>query len=424
MKYSIEKIKKVFRSLGPGFITGAADDDPSGIATYSIAGAQFGYRMNWMSLFLIPMMISIQEMCARIGLASGYGLAGVMKKYYSKSLLYCCVSLLMIANIINIAADLGVMAASVQMLTGTSFLFWLAIITVGTTLMQIIIPYKKYVIFLRVMGLTLLVYLATMILARQNWNEVLFYTLYPHIEFSPAYLLTMIGFAGTTISPYLFFWQTSEEVEEEIADGTIKDFHQHPHIFERQIKKMRRDTNIGMIFAQIITMAIVLTTAATLHEQDITHIETPHQIADALRPLAGDWAYVLFAVGIIGIGLQAVPVLTGGLAYAFAETFGFKEGLNKPPQKAKAFYAIIAISTVIGALMNMIGINPVQALYYSSIINGIISVPLIFVIIKLSDDPRVIGHFKTPKVHRLIAWITFLFVGLSSVLLIYNLLPK
>jgi NRAMP (natural resistance-associated macrophage protein)-like metal ion transporter len=415
-------IKNKFKKLGPGFITGAADDDPSGIATYSIAGAQFGYKLNWLSLFLIPMMVSIQEMCGRIGICSGMGLAGVIRKYYSKKILYFSVSLLLVANITNIGADLGVMAASLKMILGFEFYFWLILITFISIILEIFVSYHKYSYFLKWMGLTLLVYFVTAVITKQNWVSIINFTLIPHIDFTVVYLMTLVGFIGTTISPYLFFWQTSEEVEEEIDKGKTKDFSKPNHFNLSDIKIMQKDTIIGMVFSNIISACIVITTAATLHAANITDIETPNQAALALKPIAGNFAYILFTVGIIGIGLQSIPVLAGGVAYAISETFGFKEGLSKKFNKAKIFYLIIGLSTLIGALMNIIGINPMKALYYSAILNGVISIPLIAIIIKLADDKRVVGEYKTSKSHRITAWITLIFVSLATILMLYNII--
>lgn len=415
-------IKNKFKHLGPGFISGAADDDPSGVVTYSIAGAQFGYKLNWLSLFLIPMMISIQEMCGRIGMCAGLGLAGVIKKFYPRPLLYTAVSLLVIANIINISADLGIMAASMQMILGLPFLLWLVIFTVVSIVLEIFIPYRKYENFLRWMGLSLLVYGITAFMTKQNWVDVIKFTFIPHIEFTPMYFMTTVGFIGTTISPYLFFWQASEEVEEEINNGEIKDFAGKAHITKRDINFMKTDTNIGMIFSNVIASFIVLTTAGTLFVNNITDIETPQQVALALKPLAGNFAYFLFTLGIIGIGLQSIPVFSGGIAYALSETFGFKEGLSKKWNKAKAFYTIIGIATVMGAIGNIVGINPIKALYYAAIINGVISVPLIYIIIKLADDKRIVGVYKTSKINRVFGYITFVFVLIATVLMITNIL--
>lgn len=420
----VRTIVNKFARLGPGFITGAADDDPSGIATYSIAGAQYGYKLNWLSLFLTPMMIAVQEMCGRIGMVSGMGLAGTIRKYYSKKLLLFSLSLLIIANTINIGADLGIMAASLQMILGLPFFFWLIFVTVFTIFFEVFIPYNKYSRYLKWMGFTLLVYGITALVVKQDWISIIKYTLIPHIEFNTRYIMTLVGFLGTTISPYLFFWQASQEVEEEIKQGKITEFEESPHVMEGEIKHMQKDTMAGMIFSNLITVSIILTTTATLFKSGIHDIETPQQAALALRPLAGDFAYLLFSFGIIGIGLQSVPILAGSAAYAFAESFGFKEGLAKKFTEAKAFYATIGLATAIGALMNLVGINPIKALYYTAVINGIVAVPLIAIIIKLADDGRIVDNYKTGKKSKIIAWITVVFMGISAMLLIGGLIKN
>ncbi len=410
-----------FRRIGPGFVTGAADDDPSGVATYSIAGAQYGYRMSWMTLFLIPAMVAVQEMCGRIGMVTGKGLAAVIKKYHSKSLMWFAVVLLAVANTINIGADLGIMAASLQMLLGLPYYFWIVVVSVLVIILEVKVPYKRYSQVLKWLGLSLLVYVVTALMVKQNWDEVVMSTLIPNIEFNMGYLMTLVGFLGTTISPYLFFWQASEEVEEEIAEKKIRDFNIKPEITRKEVRGMGIDTKIGMIFSNTMTFFIILTTAATLHQNGIFSIETPQQAALALRPLAGDFAYLLFAVGIIGIGLQSIPVLAGSVGYAMSDALGIKEGLSKKFSKAKGFYAILAISTIVGLLINLLGINTMQALYFAAIVNGVVAVPLIFIIIKLAGDERIVGKFKSRKLNQVVAWVTFIFMALAVILMIASL---
>lgn len=422
MKKYFDKLRYKLSRLGPGFITGAADDDPSGIATYSIIGAQFGYKLNWLTPVTIPMMIAIQEMCGRIGMVSGTGLAGVIKKHHSKKLLIITVSLLFIANTINIGANLGAMAASIQMIIGLPYILWLVFITIFTLAMEIFIPYEKYSRYLKWMGFTLIVYSLTAIITRQDWFLVFLNTAFPRIEMNMQYLMSMVAFLGTSISPYLFFWQAAEEVEEAIKEGKINEFEESPQILESEIRHMRKDTSYGMLFSQLIAFSIMLTTASTLNRNGIIDIESPQQAALALQPLAGNFSFVLFTFGIIGIGLQSVPILAGGVAYAFSEAFGFKEGLAKNLTEAKAFYLTIIFSTVVGAFMNIIGINPIKALFFTAIINGIIAVPLIAIIIKLADDERIVGIHKSPDLIRKIAWITFSFMSLSSLVMIINLI--
>lgn len=410
-----------FRRIGPGFITGAADDDPSGVATYSIAGARYGYKMSWMSLFLIPAMVAIQEMCGRIGMVTGRGLAAVIKKYHSKRLMWFAVILLTVANTINIGADLGIMAASLQMLLGLSFYFWIFIVAIFVIFLEIAVSYRRYSLVLKWLGLSLLVYVVTAFLVKQDWGEIAFYTLIPHIEFNMGYLLTLVGFLGATISPYLFFWQASEEVEEEIADKKILDFDFKPTVTRREIKALGVDTKIGMIFSNIMTFFIILTTAATLHRNGVVNIDTPAQVALAMRPLAGDFAYLLFALGIIGIGLQSIPVLASSVGYAVSDALGIKEGLSKKFSKARGFYLILAISTIVGLLMNLLGINTMRSLYYSAIINGVVAVPLIFIVIKLAGDKNIVGEFRTTRRNSIIAWVTFVFISVAVLLMVASL---
>jgi len=415
-------VKKNWNKLGPGFVTGAADDDPSGVATYSIAGAQFGYKLNWMALFLVPAMISIQEMCGRIGMSTGRGLAGTIKKYYSKKILYFAVSLLAIANVINIGADLGIMAACMKMLFGFYHFYWLIICAIFIIWMEIGISYKHYSKFLKWMGLTLCVYIITAFTVKQDWKEIIWYTLIPHIDLNITYILTMVGFLGTTISPYLFFWQASDQVEQQIDQGKIKDFKQVPKIFPREIKRMAWDTKAGMIFSNLITYFILLTTAATLHKNGIFNISSVQQAAEALRPLAGNFAYILFSIGIIGIGWQSIPVLAGSIGYALAETMGTKQGLSKDFRKAKSFYLIIALATIVGMLLNLFGVNTIKALYWAAIINGVVAVPLIAIIIKLADDERIVGRYKTKKHYRVIGWSAFSFMLLAVGVMIFGMI--
>lgn len=415
-------IKKSFKSIGPGFVTGAADDDPSGIATYSIAGAKFGFGMTWLALFLLPAMISIQEMCGRVGMTTGRGLAGVLKKFSGKKVMWFAVTLLAFANIVNIGADLGIMASSLQMIFGLSFYFWLFLVAMLIVSLEIWVPYKSYSEVLKWLGLSLVVYVITAFVIQPDWLMILRSTLIPNVTWSTDYVMTLVGFLGTTISPYLFFWQASQEVEEEITDAKsqITDFGQKPVVSMTMIKKMRFDTKVGMLFSNLMTFFIVVTTAGTLHASGIFEISSAEQAASALRPLAGEFAYLLFAFGIIGIGLQAVPVLAGSVAYAVSEALGIKEGLNKKFNSAKGFYFILALATMVGVLMNMFGINTMQALYYSAVVNGVVAVPLIFIIIRLSSNSKVVGEYKTEKKYLYIAWITFIFMALSVLLMFLN----
>lgn len=418
------RLRRFLTRTGPGFITGVADDDPSGIATYSIAGAQFGYAMSWMSLFLVPSMIAIQEMCGRLGLVTGQGLAAVIKRHSSKRLMWFAVGLLVVANTINIGADLGIMAASLRMLFGLPHVFWLLLVTAAVVWLEINIPYKQYAKALKWLGLSLLAYVATAFLARQDWLLVLRATAVPRIEMSVGYLMTLVGFLGTTISPYLFFWQASEEVEEEIAGARIPDFSpaEEPGVTPQDIKALGADTRTGMVFSNAMTFFILITTAATLHKAGIFNIETPQQAALALKPLAGRMAYLLFSFGVIGIGLQAVPVLAGSVGYAVADALGLRQGLAKKFSKARGFYVTLALATVAGFLMDLFGVPTIRALYYAAIVNGVASVPLIFIIIRLAGDRRVVKGYPTSKAHTFVGWVTFVFTAVSVALMAASLL--
>ena len=417
----LKKIKCFFKKIGPGFVTGAADDDPSGIATYSMAGAKYGYKLNWTMLFLWPAMVSIQEMCGRVGLVSGKGLATIIKKYYSKRMLVLATSLLAIANIINIGADLGIMAASMQMLFDFNYFYWLAIAAIFIVWMQIIVPYKRYIKYLQTLSFILVVYFITAFLVKHDFNDLVWDTFVPQVEINLEYLMIIIGLVGTTISPYLFFWQSAQEVEEQIATGEIKDFNCHPITTNGEVKRMEFDTKAGMLFSNLIALAIMITTAGTLHANGILSIDTPQQAAMALKPLAGNFAYILFAVGIIGIGWQSIPVLAGSLAYAVSESFGFKEGLSKKFSQAKVFYLVIAVATGVGFLINLLGINVMDALYYAAIINGVASVPLIAIIIKIADDERVVGKYKTKRKSRWIALMTLFFMTMAVLVMLWQI---
>ena len=410
----------MFKKIGPGFVTGAADDDPSGIATYSIAGAKFGLGMSWLSVFLLPAMIAIQEMCGRLGLITGRGLASIIAKYSSKKVMWFAVLLLGVANTINIGANLGIMASSLQMILGLPFFFWLFVVAMGIVILEIWIPYRIYSESLKWLGCLLLVYVITAFLVKPDWVEVINATLVPRISWSMDYVMTLVAFLGTTISPYLFFWQTSQEVEEEILEKRVVDFNSKPETTGAMIKKMRLDTGIGMFFSNLMTFFIILTTAYTLNKNGIFEINGAEDAALALKPLAGEMAYLLFTLGIVGIGLQAIPVLAGSIAYAFSEAFGIREGLGKSFNKAKGFYLIIALSTMVGVLMNMLGVNTIRALYYSAVVNGVVAVPLIFIIIRLADSEKVVGKFRSSNFQRVVAWLIFGFMLLAVLLMFFN----
>ena len=428
------KIKKFFSILGPGLITGAADDDPSGIGTYSVAGAQFGYALNWLALFLFPLMTVVQEMCGRIGMVTGRGLAGVIRTNYAKPLLFATTTLLLIANTINIGADIGAMAASVQMLLPFNFAFWAIAFTAVILLLEIFVSYKVYSRVLKWLAVSLFAYIITAFVLKPcglnmtpeaacvDWGAALKHLFVPTINFSKEYLLVFVGFLGTTISPYLFFWQASEEVEEEVAEHKIVAMGKgKPKIKSADIKEMRFDTVVGMLFSNLTTFFIVVTTASTLFRAGIYNIESAPQAAEALKPLAGNFAYLLFAAGIIGVGLLGIPVLAGSAAYALSEGFGWREGLYLKFKRAHGFYGVITVATLIGLLINFIGINPIKALLYAAVINGVVAVPLIAIIIFISNNRKIMGERTNGFWSNSIGWLAFGLMGFASIAMMISL---
>lgn len=417
LKRGTEKVKSFWGILGPGFITGAADDDPSGIGTYSIIGAQFGYRLSWLSLFLLPLMISIQEMCARIGFVTGKGITSILKERYSKSVVILTIFLFIIANSFNIGADLGIMAASLEMFSGINRNLWLIVVSAIILALEIFLPYRIYARYLKWLGFTLLVYVATAIIVTPDWGKVISAVFSPMINFDLLYLSALVAFLGTTISPYLFFWQASEEVEE--RDYNLGKGPTNPLI--SHLRKIKIDTFAGMFFSQAITFFIILTTAGTLFQSGMTWIETPEQAASALRPLAGEWAYILFTLGIIGVGFQSIPILAGGVGYAVAELFGFPRGLSKKFSEAKVFYSIIIFVTLLGLAFNLLKINPILALYIAAIINGVVAVPLIYLILKIAGSREVMGEHSNRRFSNIFGWATFIFMSLAVIFLTVSL---
>lgn len=421
----LRKLKKFLKNLGPGFITGASDDDPSGIATYSQTGAQFGYTQLWTALFSVPFMIVIQEMCGRIGLVTGKGLAGVIKKFYSKKILYFTVLLLLIANTVNIGANLGAMAEAAQLLFGIPFNILLIGMTVVTLILEIFLDYKVYARFLKYLTLSLFAYIITVFIVKQDWNTVLFSTIIPSFSFDTSYILNIVAIFGTTISPYLFFWQANEEVEEEIEKGELKTMGVGtPKFTNKDIKSMRADTVIGMIFSNLIMFFIVVTTASTLHLNGITTVETAAQAANALRPLAGDYAFALFALGIIGTGLLAVPVLAGSASYAVAESLGWKAGLYRKLKQAHGFYGVIIISTLVGLLVNFTSIKPFTMLYYTAVLNGLCAPILMVMILLISNNKRILGKHVNGIFSNVAGTVITLFMGICGLILLYTMLQN
>lgn len=395
-----KRYSRFLRVLGPGLVTGAADDDPSGIATYSQAGAGFGFGLLWAFPLMFPLLLAVQESCARIGAITGKGLAAVIKENYSKKLLYMSVSLVVIANTINIGADLGAMAATTQLFVNLPFALLAIFYSIVIVLLVIFVSYKSYAKILKWLALALLAYPITAFLVRQDWLQVVHstFTLTPQINLETMYIL--VGILGTTISPYLFFWDTSEQVEEEIAKRNMAKIGGIPKATKRYLHNLRLDNFVGMTLAGVTAWFIVIACASTLHASGITEINTASDAARALEPLvhnfpnAGLIAKLIFSVGIIGLGLLAVPVLAGSSSYAISETFGWREGLYRKFKRAIGFYVVIILATMAGLAINFLGIDPIKALVFTAVFNGIASIPLLFMIAKIGNNPNIMGDYK------------------------------
>jgi NRAMP (natural resistance-associated macrophage protein)-like metal ion transporter len=421
-------IKNIFKSLGPGVVTGAADDDPSGIATYSQAGASFGFGMLWMAVFQYPLMTAIQEMCARIGLLTGDGLASVIKKKYSNKVVLPLASLLLIANTINIGADIGAMGAATRLvIPQIPFYVPTLIFTVFILLIQIFVPYKRYVRVLKYLTMSLFAYIVTAIIVGGDAGNLLAATIIPHIEFNSEFAMMFVAMLGTTISPYLFFWQASEEAEEEVKKKKIPEINSgKPEVSRKEVKLMKADVAIGMFFSQLIMWSIIVTTAGSLHSQGITSVETSEQVASSLEPAvksfpySGQIAKIIFALGIIGTGLLAVPVLAGSSAYALSDAFGWKQGLFKKFKQARAFYLVIAASTVIGLWINFTNMDPIKALVYTAVINGVTAVPILFVVMRIANDTQILGKRVNNRLSNVLGWSTVAIMGIAVIIMFYN----
>ncbi len=407
-------IKRVLETLGPGLITGAADDDPSGIATYSMAGAAFGYATLWTALVTLPLMSVVQYLCAKIGLVSGMGLAGVLRENYSRKLLYPAVFALLIANTLNAGADLGAIAAAINMFVPVRITWLIVPIAAIIVAVQFWGSYASIVRVFKWLTVSLFAYTGAAVLAKPNWREVLRATLIPQIQLNPKYLVTVVAILGTTISPYLFFWQASEEVEEERAMGR-KTLEERKGATYSELWHAAWDTEFGMFFCNLIFYFVIVAAAATLHLSGKTTIESATDAAQALRPLVGSAASVLFAIGIVGAGFIAVPVLTGSAAYAVAETFGWECTLDSKPHEQKQFYAVILISTFCGLLINYIGINPMSALFWTAVINGVVSPPLLIIVMLVSNNRSVIGKNTNGVATNILGWATTAFMFAAAI---------
>jgi NRAMP (natural resistance-associated macrophage protein)-like metal ion transporter len=419
----LKQAKDFWYMLGPGLTTGASDDDPSGIATYSQAGAQSGFGLLWLAAFTFPLMAVVQEMCARIGLVTGRGLAGNIRTHFGKKVLYISTLLLFAANTFNIGADIGAMANGVQLLAPhLSFTLLVVGLSLFILLVQIFTPYVTYAKYLKWLALVLGAYILSAILARPDWPIVLQNAVVPHISFTKTELMLICAILGTTITPYLFFWQTSQEIEEEIAAGetTIKD---RQGSSKEQVKKMRIDVWSGMFFSNAVMFFIIAACASVLFKNGVTSINSAAQAAQALKPFAGNYAYLLFAVGIFGMAMLAIPVMAGSSAYAISESLGKHQGLNHKLRQAYLFYGVIIISMLVGLSLNFIGLNPINALIYSAVLNGIVAPIIIFQIVKIAASKKMMGDWKNGRLATIIGWITVALMAIAGLAAIYTLFP-
>ncbi len=399
------KLRGWLDQLGPGLITGAADDDPSGIATYSQAGAQFGFQLGWTLVLTYPLMVGIQMVSARMGRVTGRGLAANIRAQFPRVVLYLIVFMLVVANTINIAADIAAMGDALNLLVGGNEHAPVVVIGLTCLVLQVFMPYQRYVRYLKWLTLALLAYVAVIFTVGMPWGAALGGIVWPHVRLDAASLTVIVAVFGTTISPYLFFWQAAQEVEDLKADPAAEPLKRSPEGARKHLRRIKIDTYLGMGFSNLIGLFILLSTAATLHAAGVTDIETSAQAAQALRPLAGNFAFLLFSLGIIGTGLLAVPVLAGSAAYAMAETFKWPAGLDLKLLQAREFYAIIALATLGGVAIDFAPIDPIKALFWSAVINGVIAVPIMIVTMLLADDPKVMGDFTITRRLKLLGWM-------------------
>jgi len=426
MKKFATKIKRFLKIIGPGVITGAADDDPSGIATYSQTGAQFGYGQLWTVIITFPFLTGIQEACARIGAVTGQGLAAVIKKHYAKPILFVAVALMFIANTVNIGADIGALAAALQLILNVNF----AVVTLGFTalilILEIFTNYRVYSRILKWFALALLSYPITVFLVHQPWAEIFKATVVPHFELSFAFFFIITGVLGTTISPYMFFWEASEEVEEEKAEHLLRK-NAAPRGLKKFIRHLRWDNFLGMLISEVVTWCIIVVAATVLNHNGVTNIATAADAARALEPLvntfpnAGFLAKLIFSIGIIGLGLLAIPVLSGSASYALSEVANWKEGLNLKLKRAHGFYGVITIATLIGLMINFVGINPMKALVFTAVFNGVVAVPLIYLVARIARNKEIMGEYRSGGLSNVLVWGTFIIMLASAGAMFYTL---
>ncbi|MFA6190307.1 MAG: Nramp family divalent metal transporter [Candidatus Staskawiczbacteria bacterium] len=417
------KAEEYIDVLGPGLVTGAADDDPSGIATYSQAGAQYGFQLIWLSLFTFPFMAMVQEMCARIGIVTGRGLAGNIRHNYSRKILLFIVLILFLANTLNIAANLGAMAAATKLLIPEiNFIWCITVFALIILFLQIFTTYAQYSKILKYLTLGLFAYVFTAFSVNLDWREVFSHMIVPSITFSKEQIFLLCAILGTTISPYLFFWQTSQEVEEQILKGELTIKLREENVTPREIHDMRKDTWSGMFFSNAIMFFIIAACAGTLYANGITNIETASQAAEAIKPFAGELTYFFFALGIVGTGLLAIPTMAGSVAYATAESFGWKQGLYHKLKDARAFYGIIIISMLVATIANYFHIDPIKGLIYSAVANGLVAPVVLFFIVRISSNKQIMGEKKNHPFITACGWLTTIvmaIVGFATISIIF-----
>ena len=411
------KVVRFLRILGPGLITGASDDDPSGIGTYAVAGASLGYSTLWLALITFPLMASVQFICAKIGMVSGEGLAGVVRRHYPRPLLYLAVAALVVANTINAGADVGAIAAAVNLIVPVPIALMIVPVAVVILLIQVFGSYHLIASVFKWLTLALFAYIASAIFAHPDFGEVLRGTLIPTVSLDPSFLSTLVAILGTTISPYLFFWQASQEVEEEVELGRRRLW-QRRGATDKELKYRALDINTGMAFSNVVMYFIILATAATLFKAGQTQIQSAADAAAALQPLAGDAAKVLLALGLVGAGFLAVPVLTGSAAYAVSEAFGWEYGLNKRPTRAKQFYGVIIVATLVGLAINFVGIDPIKALFWSAVINGLLAPPLMVLIMLVANHQGIMGKRRNGRWMNVLGWAATLVMFAAAICLV------
>jgi NRAMP (natural resistance-associated macrophage protein)-like metal ion transporter len=413
-RHSHNPLVRYFKLLGPGLVTGASDDDPSGITTYSMAGASLGYGMLWTAIATFPLMAAVQLICARIGLVTGRGLAGAVRRHYPRPFLYAACLLLLAANVFNIAADLAGMAEAARMLTGVPALVWVPLFGVAILVVTVYASYGALARWLKWLTGLLFAYVAAAFLAKPDWRAALAASVLPTFRWDALFVATLVGVLGTTISPYLFFWQASHEVEEEKARGR-RTAAQRRGASDHELRDARLDVNTGMFFSNLVMYFIILATASTLHRAGIQEIETAREAAEALRPLAGDAAYFLFAVGLIGAGFLAVPILAGSASFAVAELFGWRAGLDLSPRRGRRFYLVFAYAMLGGMLLDLVQTSPIRMLFLAAVLNGILAPPLLVLVMLVSSNPNIMGERTNGPWLNILGWTATVLMTAAAV---------